>query len=229
MKVWEIYLSHSSFHSSYLTRGITPTWVRTSVSSQIKYPSGRLLGLSDWGKWDGGTLKGAQDWKINYLRTTIISPLSLSSRYISRDWQCTFCDISQEKKFCFTFSPPHISESTRLGKIQCYLHSQVISFPNLPHNHTWKESRVVIWPAHRKVALELQGALRSHLWEAGVGSQGTSQAPRLFSPSSPDHTLRLQSCLNVCILLYLTTTCPQRSSTSSVLKVKAKGVTNSKK
>lgn len=34
---------------------------------------------------------------------------------------------------------------------------------------------VVIWLSHRKGALELKGALRSHLWEVGVG-QGTSQA-----------------------------------------------------
>ena len=131
--------------------------------------------------------------------------------------------ITGKQNLFYFFSPLKLSESTRLGKTQCYLHSQVISFPNLPHNHTWKESRVVIWPAHRKVALELQGALSSHSWELeGLEVRAPGSPLFLVSHSRPDHTQRLQSCLNVYILLYLTTTCPQRSSTAVLSQLRPK-------
>lgn len=137
--------------------------------------------------------------------------------------------MSQEKKFCFTFFPSHYQNLLDWERYN------VTSIPKSSLSQTCHTTT-----PERKVGRSSGQPTEKLLWdfkgplEATVGKQGFEvRAPArplfLFSHSRPDHTQRLQSCLNMCTLLYLTTTCPQRSSTSSALTVKAKGVTNSKK
>lgn len=119
------------------------------------------------------------------------------------------------KEILFYFSPtPHNIRIHKIGKVKYHL-IHVTSIPrsslqNLPYNHTWKKSKVVIWTAHRKAALELQGSLRSHLRE--------DRPLFLFSHSRPDH---IQKAAKFPKCVYLTT-CPPRSSTCSALKAEAK-------
>lgn len=128
----------------------------------------------------------------------------------------------KKRNFVLLFSPSHY---------QNLLDWERYNVTSLPRSslsqtcHTTTPERKVGWSSGQrteKLLWNFKGPLEATVGKQGLEVRAPARPLFLFSHSRSDHTQRLASCLNVYILRYLTTTCPQRSSTSSVLEVKPK-------